>query len=171
MLVQAAIAPLLLHLLAHLLSSNVVGRPAKRYLLSLGRLLLGKKALVPASIPFLSGETKAKILLTGATGYVGGSVLHTLLSHPSLTDMVTSSNPITLPVRGSPDRLAKLAEAYGPRVKPVQITSLDDINTITRLASEHDVVINAGSGFHPPRPKPSSAASPCARLRRRRPCG
>lgn len=91
-----------------------------------------------------------KILLIGATGYVGGTVLHRLLSHPSLTPVFTDANPITTPVRGSPDRRAKLTATYGPRVRPVPLTSLDDLDLITSLASSHDIVINAGSGFHPP---------------------
>ncbi|KAG7047734.1 NAD dependent epimerase/dehydratase [Colletotrichum scovillei] len=91
-----------------------------------------------------------KILLSGATGYVGGSVLHHLLKHPSLTSIITSSSPITLLVRGGLDRAAKLTDSYGSLVKPVSIVSYDDTLALTALASEHDIVINAGSGFHPP---------------------
>ncbi|KAH0421092.1 NAD dependent epimerase/dehydratase [Colletotrichum camelliae] len=94
-----------------------------------------------------------KILLLGATGYIGGSVLYHLLNHPSLTSVITITNPITTPMRGSPDRLAKLTENYGSRVKPTLISSLDDVDAITKIASEHDIVINAGSGFHPPSAK------------------
>lgn len=94
-----------------------------------------------------------KILLLGATGYIGGSVLHHLLNHPSLTSVITITNPITTPIRGGPDRLAKLTENYGSRVKPTLISSLDDVDAITKIASEHDIVINAGSGFHPPSAK------------------
>ncbi|KAK1688412.1 NAD dependent epimerase/dehydratase [Colletotrichum godetiae] len=90
------------------------------------------------------------ILLSGATGYVGGSVLHHLLKHPSLTSTISSSSPITVPIRGSQERAANLTKAYGPRVKPVSIASYDDTSALTALASEHDIVINAGSGFHPP---------------------
>ncbi|KAI8301265.1 hypothetical protein K4K59_001081 [Colletotrichum sp. SAR11_240] len=98
---------------------------------------------------------KPKILLMGATGYVGGSVLHHLLAHPDLTTTITPSNPITLPIRPgnpsstSPSRAELLTATYGPRVRPVHITSLDDAQTLTRLASQHDLVINAASGFHP----------------------
>ncbi|CAI0648521.1 unnamed protein product [Colletotrichum noveboracense] len=91
-----------------------------------------------------------KILLLGATGYIGGSVLHHLLCHPSLTSAMTSINPITTPIRGSPDQVAKLIENYGSRVNPLLISSLDDVDAITEIASKHDIVINAGSGFHPP---------------------
>ncbi|KAK8189108.1 NAD dependent epimerase/dehydratase [Phyllosticta capitalensis] len=95
-----------------------------------------------------------KILLTGATGYVGGTVLHRLLNHPSFTSSPAASNPITLPVRrgaGGDDRIAKLTAAYGDaRVKPVAITSLDDVDAMQALAAQHDIVVNAGTGFHPP---------------------
>ncbi|KAK8164773.1 NAD dependent epimerase/dehydratase [Phyllosticta citrichinensis] len=93
-----------------------------------------------------------KILLTGATGYVGGSVLHRLFKHPSLASIVSPSNPITLPVRpGGGDRIPKLVEnkTYGPRVNPIAMTSLDDVQAMKALAAEHDMVINAGTGFHP----------------------
>ncbi|TQN64749.1 hypothetical protein CSHISOI_10593 [Colletotrichum shisoi] len=96
-----------------------------------------------------SSSLPPKILLTGATGYVGGSVLHHLLDCASLSSTFSSS-PMTVPIRGGPDRAAKLTEAYGPLVKPVTIDSFDDVVTLTALASQHDIVINAGSGFHPP---------------------
>lgn len=97
-----------------------------------------------------SPPTPPKILLTGATGYVGGTVLHRLLNHPSFASCPASSYPITLPIRPSAgDRIPKLTATYGARVNPLAITSLDDVDTLTALAAEHDVVINAGSGFHP----------------------
>ncbi|KAK1837412.1 nad dependent epimerase dehydratase family protein, partial [Colletotrichum chrysophilum] len=50
------------------------------------------------SLPITSSakmpSQKPKILLMGATGYVGGSVLHHLLAHPDLTTTITPSNPI-----------------------------------------------------------------------------
>ncbi|KAK1452992.1 NAD dependent epimerase/dehydratase [Colletotrichum cuscutae] len=98
----------------------------------------------------MASNPPPKILLSGATGYVGGSALHYLLKHPSLTSIITSSSPITIPVRGGPDRAAKLTDSYGSLVKPVSIVSYDDTLALTALASEHDIVINAGSGFHPP---------------------
>lgn len=56
-----------------------------------------------------------RILLTGATGFIGGSVLTQLLAStsPSLR-----SAPITCLLRGA-DRAAKLKAAYGDRVNPV----------------------------------------------------
>ncbi|OHF02495.1 NAD dependent epimerase/dehydratase [Colletotrichum orchidophilum] len=97
-----------------------------------------------------SPNSHPKILLNGATGYVGGSVLHLLLKHPSLTSTTSPSSPITVPIRGGPERVARIKEAYGSRVKPVSIISYDDTLALEALASQYDVVINAGSGFHPP---------------------
>lgn len=87
-----------------------------------------------------------RILLLGATGYVGGTVLHHLLesTHPLL-----SKHTISVLIRG-PDRIAKLQQVYGDRVAPILFNGLDDIDLIARVASQHDIVINAGTGFHPP---------------------
>lgn len=92
-----------------------------------------------------SSISTTRILLLGATGYVGGSVLHHLLgsTHPLLSKV-----PVTVLIRGS-DRAAKLQQVYGDRVSPVLFDDLDNINLITELASQHDIVINAGTGFHP----------------------
>ncbi|KAM0328496.1 hypothetical protein ACHAQA_004903 [Verticillium albo-atrum] len=98
------------------------------------------------AIPSTPDRPPPKILLLGATGYVGGTVLHRLLTspHPALAALP----PLTLPVRGAP-RAKQLASAYGPRVTPIPFTSLDDTTHLRALAADHDIVINAGSGFHP----------------------
>lgn len=57
--------------------------------------------------------------------------------------------PISVLVRGA-DRADKLKAAYGDQISTVTLTSLEDLELITRLASEHDIVINAGTGYHPP---------------------
>ncbi|KAF2180222.1 hypothetical protein K469DRAFT_730230 [Zopfia rhizophila CBS 207.26] len=66
--------------------------------------------------------TTPKILLTGAIGYVGGTVLHYILasSHPALKDTT-----ISVPIR-----------------------DLADIDFITEISGQHDI-INADTGFHP----------------------
>ncbi|KAF7535574.1 hypothetical protein G7Z17_g13180 [Cylindrodendrum hubeiense] len=82
-----------------------------------------------------------KVLLTGATGYVGGSVLSTLLA---------SSNPliqqlsITALVRKQQQADALLVKG----VNAVVFRDLDDAEHLTSVASAHDVVIHAASGFH-----------------------
>jgi thioester reductase-like protein len=62
-----------------------------------------------------SAKSPPRILLTGATGFIGGSVLTQLLDSPSPT---LRSAPITCLIRGA-DRAAKLKAAYGDRVNPV----------------------------------------------------
>ncbi|KAH7002285.1 hypothetical protein EDB80DRAFT_720351 [Ilyonectria destructans] len=82
-----------------------------------------------------------KVLLTGATGYIGGSVLSTLLasSNPLIQDL-----SITALVRKQ--QQADVLEVRG--VKPVVFRDLDDVEHLTSVASEHDVVIHTASGFH-----------------------
>jgi len=71
-----------------------------------------------------------KIFLTGATGYIGGSIIQRLLSHPN-----AKSFEITALVR-NPDK-AKLLESFG--VKPV-IGSHSDTDKLEALAAQSNVV-------------------------------
>ncbi|KAK0302338.1 hypothetical protein LTR82_017908, partial [Friedmanniomyces endolithicus] len=88
---------------------------------------------------------KPKIMLTGATGYVGGSILaHLVKSDHSAVKDIT----ITCLVRGT-DRVAKLNTTYGRRVHPVLCKDLDDIDRTIEIASQHDVIINTTLGYHP----------------------
>ncbi|KAK3060607.1 hypothetical protein LTS18_008170, partial [Coniosporium uncinatum] len=82
-----------------------------------------------------------KLLLIGATGYIGGSVLTQLLrsEHVSLKD-----KPITVLVRGQ-DKADALTSTLGGHVKPLVVPSFDDTDTLTEVASEHDIIINAGT--------------------------
>ncbi|KAL3482038.1 hypothetical protein BJX99DRAFT_269437 [Aspergillus californicus] len=86
----------------------------------------------------------AEILLTGATGFIGGSVLTALLRSPALS---LQSKSITCLLRGA-DRAALLTSTYGERVKPVLYDGLDDLETTTAVAAEHDIVINTTLGYH-----------------------
>ncbi|KAH7159659.1 hypothetical protein B0J13DRAFT_110385 [Dactylonectria estremocensis] len=81
------------------------------------------------------------VLLTGATGYVGGSVLSTLLSS---TNPLCQQLNITALVRKQ--QQAELLQANG--VRTVIFRDLDDAELLTRVASEHDLVIHTASGFH-----------------------
>ncbi|KAF5644811.1 NAD dependent epimerase dehydratase family [Fusarium tjaetaba] len=87
------------------------------------------------------------ILLTGATGFIGGSVLAALLRSPSL-----QSGPVTCLMRG-PDRASLLSATYGHRVKPVLYEGLDDLEATTAVAAQHDVVINTTLSYHSPSTK------------------
>ncbi|CEL11450.1 Putative NAD dependent epimerase/dehydratase family protein [Aspergillus calidoustus] len=86
----------------------------------------------------------AKILLTGATGFIGGSILTALLqsSHSSIP-----SSPITCLLRDA-NRAALLTSTYGERVNPVVYNGLDDLETTTAVAAQHDLVINTTLGYH-----------------------
>lgn len=86
-----------------------------------------------------------KILLTGATGYIGGSVLHHLLQ--SNAESLKNAS-VTCLVRGAA-RIAKLNTEYGRRVNPVLFQDLDDTDRIIDIASQHDIVINTTLGYHP----------------------
>ncbi|KAI1379308.1 NAD dependent epimerase/dehydratase family protein [Hypoxylon crocopeplum] len=92
-----------------------------------------------------SANTSPQILLTGATGYIGGTILTYLLSSQS---PVLSAATISCLVRG-PDRATKLISAYGTRVRPIVYKDLDDIEATVAAAAEHDLVINTTLGFHP----------------------
>lgn len=85
-----------------------------------------------------------RILLTGATGFIGGSILTSLLGS---SDSAIKDAQITCLLRG-PDRAEKLSATYGDRVKVVVYEGLDDLDTTVAIAAEHDVVINTTLGFH-----------------------
>ncbi|CAF0923194.1 unnamed protein product [Rotaria sordida] len=73
------------------------------------------------------------IFLTGATGYIGGSILTGLLNHPN-----ASNFKITALIRGDESRVKKL-ESLG--VTPV-VGSNDSHDIIEKAASQSDVVIH-----------------------------
>ncbi|BCS19436.1 uncharacterized protein APUU_12264A [Aspergillus puulaauensis] len=86
-----------------------------------------------------------KILLTGATGFIGGSILTALLQSPVLS---LQSSPITCLLRDDSNRAALLTSTYGNRVNPSIYDGLDDLETTSAVAAEHDIVINTTMGFH-----------------------
>ena len=86
-----------------------------------------------------------QILLTGATGYIGGTILHHLLTSPSPS---LKSLSISILIRGA-DRASSLTQKYGDRISCILFTDLSDTETIKSICSNHDIIINAGSGYHP----------------------
>lgn len=84
-----------------------------------------------------------KILLAGATGYVGGTVLDHLIKseEPSLKGLT-----FDLLVRRE-DAAKKLSQTYGDRVKPILWPGFSDIPFVTNIAANYDVIINTGTGF------------------------
>ncbi|RSL68253.1 hypothetical protein CEP53_002609 [Fusarium sp. AF-6] len=81
------------------------------------------------------------ILITGVTGYVGGSVLTTLLTSGSV---LVQPSAITALVRKK-EQADVLASQD---IKTSIFRDLDDSEHLKLAAAEHDVVIHAASGFH-----------------------
>ncbi|KAM0428923.1 hypothetical protein ACHAPT_006723 [Fusarium lateritium] len=82
-----------------------------------------------------------KILLTGATGYVGGSVLTALLESKSA---LVQHSAITALVRKK-----EQADSFASQgIKTLMFRDLDDSEHLKLAAAKHDVVIHAASGFH-----------------------
>jgi nucleoside-diphosphate-sugar epimerase len=80
--------------------------------------------------------TKINILLTGATGYIGGSVLNALLQHPN-----ASNFNITALIRGDDERVKKIASL---NVTPL-VGSNESFEILEKAASESHVVIHTGN--------------------------
>ncbi|KAF2179062.1 NAD dependent epimerase/dehydratase family protein-like protein [Zopfia rhizophila CBS 207.26] len=87
----------------------------------------------------------SKILLTGATGYVGGTVLAQLIQS---TESSLKNLTIDLLIR-SDAQARKLKDAYGARVHPILWKGLDDTVFIADTAEQYDIIVNTGSGFIP----------------------
>ena len=81
-------------------------------------------------------STKINILLTGATGYIGGSILTGLLRHPDVANF-----KITALLRGDASRVKKIADLG---VIPL-IDSNDSHDIIEKAASESHVVIHTAN--------------------------
>ncbi|KAL6862247.1 hypothetical protein J3F83DRAFT_745546 [Trichoderma novae-zelandiae] len=81
-----------------------------------------------------------KVLVTGASGYIGGSILTRLLqsTHPDIKNLA-----YTVLVR-KPEH-AEYFKSQG--MTPVLFDSLDQVDLLKKEASEHDIVINAASAF------------------------
>ncbi|OGM49900.1 hypothetical protein ABOM_001445 [Aspergillus bombycis] len=84
-----------------------------------------------------------KILLTGATGYIGGTVLDHLVKSPA-----TSIKDLTIDLLVRSNTAAeKLSRTYGDRVKPILWTGFTDLQFAADTAADYDIIINAGTGF------------------------
>ncbi|KAL5340220.1 hypothetical protein BJX70DRAFT_361835 [Aspergillus crustosus] len=82
-----------------------------------------------------------KILITGATGYIGGSVLTELLKS---TNALVKTGSISALVRGKDQ--AEVLSTHG--VTPILFKSLDDLEYLEQVAAEFDVIINSANAFH-----------------------
>ncbi|KAI2468607.1 NAD dependent epimerase/dehydratase family protein [Annulohypoxylon bovei var. microspora] len=92
----------------------------------------------------MASSSSPNILLTGATGYIGGTILSHLLNSP-FTALRAAT--ITCLLRG-PDRATRLISAYGSRVNPIVYKDLDDTEATVAAAAQHDIVINTTDGWH-----------------------
>ncbi|QYS99893.1 Epimerase domain-containing protein [Trichoderma simmonsii] len=81
-----------------------------------------------------------KVLVTGAAGYIGGSILTRLLksSHPNIKNL-----SYTVLVR-KPEH-AEHFKSIG--MTPVMFENLDQVDLLKKEASEHDIIINSASAF------------------------
>ncbi|CAF1039333.1 unnamed protein product [Rotaria magnacalcarata] len=79
---------------------------------------------------------KINIFLTGATGYIGGSILNELLEHPN-----ASNFNITALIRGDDERIKKLSSH---NITPL-IGSNDSFDIIEKAASESHIVIHTSN--------------------------
>lgn len=71
-----------------------------------------------------------KILLTGSTGFIGGSILTKLVESG-----ITAKYPVSVIVRGE-DKAKALKAKYG--VKTYLFHSLDEADLLREIAGEHD---------------------------------
>ncbi|KAI0064523.1 NAD(P)-binding protein [Artomyces pyxidatus] len=84
--------------------------------------------------------TKTTVFLTGATGYIGGTVLQRLLEHTERNKF-----DITVLVReeGKAERLRQLG-------LKTEVGTLDDLDLVRQLAARADIVLNNASADHLP---------------------
>lgn len=82
-----------------------------------------------------------KVLVTGVTGFIGGTILSQLLSSDNSTTRGLQISVLT--------RDDERAEYFSSNNLTVHtILNLDDTLAITAAASENDIVIHAASGYH-----------------------
>ena len=85
------------------------------------------------------------ILITGATGYVGGTIIDRIIKSD---DALLSDLTLHLLVR-TEDAAKKLRDTYGNRIKIILWSGLTDTAFITDIAAKYDIIVNVGSGFIP----------------------
>ncbi|KAK5047750.1 hypothetical protein LTR84_006415 [Exophiala bonariae] len=82
-------------------------------------------------------SSKTKVLLTGASGYIGGAVLHEILSLGIKDIHVSALVRSATQVKG----ISTLG------VAAIIFRGLDDVDAIKSAAAEHDIVINCASAM------------------------
>jgi hypothetical protein len=88
--------------------------------------------------------TQGRILLTGVTGYIRGSVFHQLLrsKHPAIKDA-----EIACLVRDQ-ETVAQLHAAFGHRLKVVGFEGLEYAERLVEIASQYDIIFNMTLSYH-----------------------
>ncbi|KAH8422245.1 uncharacterized protein LDX57_000003 [Aspergillus melleus] len=86
--------------------------------------------------------TSTKLLLTGATGYIGGTVLTQLLN-----STIPQIQSLAISVLIRKKEQADIYQSKG--VTPVIFNGLEATEDIRRIASEHDIVIHAADSTSP----------------------
>jgi len=76
------------------------------------------------------------VLFLGATGYIGGTVLQTILASPSAPESITAL------VRD--EKKAEALNSVSPSIKGV-VGDLKNTDQLRDLASQHDIVINCAN--------------------------
>ncbi|KHN98994.1 NAD dependent epimerase/dehydratase family protein [Metarhizium album ARSEF 1941] len=82
---------------------------------------------------------QTKILVLGATGYIGGSVL---------TEMQKSKNASDYSISALVRKAEQAAGLRNLAVSPIVFEGLDDLLLVKQAASQNDIVINAASASH-----------------------
>ncbi|KAI1381280.1 hypothetical protein F4677DRAFT_460502 [Hypoxylon crocopeplum] len=85
------------------------------------------------------------VLLVGASGYIGGTVLNRFME---IVDSLPNIASISFLIRGQ-EKADKLKKIDGYRITSVLFDTLDDTANVSNICSNYDIVVNAGTGFHP----------------------
>ncbi|KAH7145523.1 hypothetical protein B0J13DRAFT_501276 [Dactylonectria estremocensis] len=83
-----------------------------------------------------------KLLLTGATGYVGGTILTRLGTSPS-----EEIKQLTISVLVRKPEQAEVYSAKG--ITPILFQDLKDVKFLRQVASEHDIIIHTADSTNP----------------------
>ncbi|OJI86041.1 hypothetical protein ASPTUDRAFT_27139 [Aspergillus tubingensis CBS 134.48] len=90
--------------------------------------------------------TSRSLLITGVSGYIGGTILSSILADKS---QWTEQLDIHALVRS--EAQANTVQQLG--VKPVMFSSFNETDCLEKIAEDFDVIIHAGAGWHTPSAK------------------
>ncbi|OGM42806.1 hypothetical protein ABOM_008985 [Aspergillus bombycis] len=90
--------------------------------------------------------TSLSLLITGVSGYIGGTILSSILDAQG---QWTEQLEIAALVRS--ESQANTVQKLG--VKPVTFSSFDETELLEKIAADFDIIIHAGAGWHTPSAK------------------